>query len=81
LYNNSSGNWRFADVQFDGTAVAPVPLPASVWIMLSGLGGFGFLFRRRSRLPASAWCGDVEDVDCGAARRASPAGRMALAAT
>lgn len=45
-YNNSSGNWRFADVQIDGT-VAPVPLPASAWLMLSGLGGWGSLARRR----------------------------------
>jgi hypothetical protein len=46
-YNNSSGNWRFADVQIDGTAVAPVPLPASAWLILSGLGGLGTLVRKR----------------------------------
>jgi len=46
-YNNSSGNWRFADVQIDGTAVAPVPLPATAWLMLSGVGGLGLLSRRR----------------------------------
>ena len=28
---------------------APVPLPASAWLMLSGLGGVGVLSRRRSR--------------------------------
>lgn len=49
-YNNNSGNWRFADVQIDGTAVAPVPLPASLWMMLSGLGGLGVWFRRRASL-------------------------------
>jgi len=51
-YNNSSGNWRFADVQIDGTAIAPVPLPAPAWLMLSGLGGFGFLARRRKTMAA-----------------------------
>jgi hypothetical protein len=51
-YNNTSGNWRFADVQIDGTAIAPVPLPASAWLMLSGLGGFGWLARRRKTISA-----------------------------
>ena len=47
-YNNSSGNWRFADVQFDGTA-APVPLPSSAWLLLSALGGGAAVARRRRR--------------------------------
>ena len=47
-YNNNSGNWRIADVQIDGTA-APVPLPASAWMMLSGLGGVAFSLRRRKK--------------------------------
>jgi hypothetical protein len=45
-YNNNSGNWRIADVQVDGT-VSPVPLPASAWMLLSAVGGFGALVRRR----------------------------------
>jgi hypothetical protein len=51
-YNNNSGNWRIADVQIDGSAVAPVPLPASAWLMLSGLAGFGFLALRRKTIVA-----------------------------
>ena len=46
--NNNSGNWRIADVQIDGT-VAPVPLPATAWLMLSGIGGLGFAARSRTR--------------------------------
>jgi hypothetical protein len=46
VYNNSSGNWRFADVQIDGT-IAPVPLPATAWLLVSGLGGLGALARKR----------------------------------
>jgi hypothetical protein len=49
LYNNSSGNWRFADVQIDGTALAPVPLPASAWLLLTSLGGLGLVARRRRK--------------------------------
>ena len=50
-YNNSSGNWRIADVQLDGT-VSPVPLPASAWLLLSALGGVFGVARRRA--PAAA---------------------------
>jgi hypothetical protein len=46
-YNNNSGNWRIADVQIDGTAIAPVPLPAAAWLLLSGLGSVGALTRRK----------------------------------
>lgn len=45
-YNNNSGNWRIADVQIDGT-VAPVPLPAAAWLMVSALGGAGAFARKR----------------------------------
>jgi hypothetical protein len=47
VYNNNSGNWRFADVSISGTPAAPVPLPAAAWMMLSGLGGLATRIRRR----------------------------------
>jgi len=45
-YNNNSGNWRIADVMLSGTAT-PVPLPAAGFLLLSGLGGFGFARKRK----------------------------------
>ncbi len=42
--SNGSGNWRMSDFQVDGT---PVPLPASAWLMLCGVGGLGVMARRR----------------------------------
>jgi hypothetical protein len=49
-YNNNSGNWRFADVQIDGS-VAPVPLPSAAWLLLSGFGALGLFARRAQVLP------------------------------
>ncbi len=49
-YNNNSGNWRIADVQIDGT---PVPLPAAVWMLLSGVSGMAGLAKRRKRAAAA----------------------------
>jgi len=48
--NNNSGNWRIADVQIDGT---PVPLPAAVWMLLSGMSGLAGLTKRRKRATAA----------------------------
>jgi hypothetical protein len=39
---------------YRGLAVAPVPLPASAWLLLAGLGGFGFAGRRRRCADAQA---------------------------
>jgi hypothetical protein len=48
-YNNNSGSWRIADVQIDGTAITPVPLPGALPLLLSGIGGLGAVVSRRRR--------------------------------
>jgi hypothetical protein len=45
-YNNNSGNWRIADVQIDGN-LAAVPVPATAWLAMIGVGGIAFRLRRR----------------------------------
>ncbi|HEX3448188.1 MAG TPA: PEP-CTERM sorting domain-containing protein [Isosphaeraceae bacterium] len=42
-YNNNSGNWRFADVGFVGTAAAAVPEPSSFALSLIGIGLTGLI--------------------------------------
>ncbi len=43
--NNADGT--DGAVHYQITSLNPVPLPAAAWLLLSGLGGFGFFTRRR----------------------------------
>jgi hypothetical protein len=47
VYNNNSGNWRFADVRFIGTAIVPEPSPMLLATLAAGVG----LARLRLRRP------------------------------
>jgi hypothetical protein len=51
-YNNNSGNWRFADVGFTGTAIGAVPEPSTWAMMLLGFAGLGFMAYHRKAKPA-----------------------------
>ncbi|MDR3415138.1 MAG: VPLPA-CTERM sorting domain-containing protein [Nevskia sp.] len=46
-YNNSSGNWRYQNVEVSGTQVSSVPLPAAGWLLGSGLLGLMGVGRRK----------------------------------
>jgi PEP-CTERM motif len=48
VYNNNSGNWRFADVYFSGTPLA-VPEPSTLVLGAMGLGLIVAAARRRGR--------------------------------
>ncbi len=50
VYGNPSGgtNTMSANATLDGDPLAPIPLPATVWMLVAGLGGL-FAVRRRRR--------------------------------
>jgi hypothetical protein len=58
VYNNNSGNWRFADVGFTGTAV---PEPASVLVFAVGI-GLSLAYARRLRSKVTAGGLDEEEM-------------------
>ena len=47
--NNTSGNWRFDNVSINGTALAAVPEPETLALLLAGLGLVGFAARRKTQ--------------------------------
>ena len=56
-YSNTGGNWNLpglSNIALWSTGdIAPIPLPAGVWLLLSALGVFGLLRRRQLRAPVA----------------------------
>jgi hypothetical protein len=46
-YNNNSGNWRFTDITFSGTAAVSTPEPSTLTLSLLGILGVTAFRRRR----------------------------------
>jgi len=46
IYNNNSGNWRFDNLTFSGDSLTATPEPATMLLMLVGIGG-GLVYRKR----------------------------------
>lgn len=47
----SADSWSFDNIAYS-SSIAPVPLPAAAWLMLTALGGMGLLGWRRKRMAA-----------------------------
>lgn len=46
VYDNATGIGEYSGISYTINNLAPVPLPAAAWLLLSGLGGLGWLRRR-----------------------------------
>ena len=50
-FDSTKNAFEFASIQ---ATIAPVPLPAGVWMLLAAIGGFGFVAHRKQRAAVAA---------------------------